>query len=131
MGGTVYQAEDVAGRLAAEIAKGECAVKLLTKEEGLGYGLIVTQLANRDPKPEMHDAADDVYYVLEGQGTLYLGGEMQGVQETSPGEYIGESVDNPAPHELGPGDVVSIPRKTVHMMGCPGGSVKYLVVKVY
>jgi len=131
MKATVWKALDVSQRLCAELAAGRFGVKLLDQSVGLGYGIIVTHLKDRKPKPEMHDNADDVFYILEGNGTLSLGGEIQQRAETSPGEHLGESLTGAQSFTVTAGDVISIPRKTPHMMGCPGGEVKYLVVKVY
>src|SRR5258705_10282237 len=36
---------------------------------------------------ELHDASDDVYYVLEGSATLVLGGKLDAPKEVDPGEW--------------------------------------------
>ena len=36
---------------------------------------------------ELHDASDDVYYVLEGGATLVLGGKLDAPKEVEPGEW--------------------------------------------
>src|ERR1700746_3789345 len=36
---------------------------------------------------ELHDASDDVYYVLDGTATLTLGGKLDAPKETDPGEW--------------------------------------------
>src|SRR5712675_549819 len=36
---------------------------------------------------ELHDASDDVYYVLDGGATLVLGGKLDSPKETDPGEW--------------------------------------------
>src|SRR5437588_10377181 len=36
---------------------------------------------------ELHDASDDVYYVMEGSATLVLGGKLDAAKETEPGEW--------------------------------------------
>ena len=36
---------------------------------------------------ELHDASDDVYYVLDGTATLVLGGKLDAPKETDPGEW--------------------------------------------
>ena len=127
----VFKAEHVAEQLASALAAGECAAKLVEQDEGLGYGVIVTHLKDRVPAPELHREADDVYYVLEGEGTVYLGGEIEDAEENAPGEIVGKRLIGASATTVTPGDIVSIPRCTPHMMGCPGGEVKYLVMKVY
>ena len=39
---------------------------------------------------ELHDASDDVYYVLEGAATLTLGGKLEAPREVEPGEWRGK-----------------------------------------
>src|SRR5690349_11617609 len=36
---------------------------------------------------ELHDASDDVYYVLDGTATLTLGGSLDSPKEVEPGEW--------------------------------------------
>src|SRR5437879_2743908 len=36
---------------------------------------------------ELHDASDDVYYVLDGSAKLVLGGKLDAPKETDPGEW--------------------------------------------
>ncbi|HYX42389.1 MAG TPA: hypothetical protein VE821_11860, partial [Pyrinomonadaceae bacterium] len=36
---------------------------------------------------ELHDASDDVYYVLDGSATLVLGGTLDAPHEIEPGEW--------------------------------------------
>src|SRR2546428_12019809 len=40
-----------------------------------------------DAAAELHDASDDVYYVLEGAATLILGGRLEAPREVQPGEW--------------------------------------------
>ena len=46
-----------------------------------------------DGNPEQHDAIVDVVMVQSGEGTLVLGGTMAGRRATSPGEWLGTTLD--------------------------------------
>ena len=131
MDARVIKKSEVESRLNAALAEGKAGVSMIGKDDGLGYGVVIAHLTDRAPKPESHDNADDVYHVIDGEGTIYLGGTIDGRQETSPGEWIGESLTGATETVMRAGDIVSIPRTVPHMVGCPGGSVRYLVVKVY
>src|SRR6202171_4448350 len=39
---------------------------------------------------ELHDASDDIYYVMEGGATLGLGGRLDSPKEVEPGEWRSE-----------------------------------------
>ena len=41
---------------------------------------------------EVHDASDDVYYVLEGSATLTMGGTLEAPHEVEPGEWRGPHI---------------------------------------
>src|SRR4051794_29519502 len=41
---------------------------------------------------EVHDASDDVYYVLDGSATLTLGGTLDTPKEVEPGEWRGAKI---------------------------------------
>jgi len=127
----VFQAAEVEAGVREAHAVGQSGARLIEKPAGLGYGLILTHFKDRAPKPELHQEADDIYYVISGKGTLYLGGTIEEQSERSPGELTGKAITGAQESELNPGDIVSIPRGTPHMVGCPGGELKYFVVKVF
>jgi mannose-6-phosphate isomerase-like protein (cupin superfamily) len=128
---TVFKASEVERLVAQAHAAGKSGATLVAREEGLGYGLILTHFKDRQPKPELHEAADDIYYILEGSGTLSLGGEIADRTRKSAGEWTGRTIEGAEVVEVSAGDAVSIPRGTPHMMGCPGGEMRYVVVKVW
>ena len=41
---------------------------------------------------EVHDAADDIFYVLEGSAELTLGGKLENPREATPGEWKSEKI---------------------------------------
>jgi Cupin len=87
-----------------------------------------------------HDKLTEVYYVLEGSGTLVTGGrqidgkpiapesatyrELTGPSATGTGINAGES------RRIAPGDVVIIPQGVPHWFSSIEGTIKYLVVRV-
>jgi len=127
----VWRSTDVREAVEDAHARGKSGATLVAREEQLGYGIILTHFKDRQPKPELHEAADDVYYIIEGAGTLHLGGTISDRSEKSPGEWTGRTIEGAEVIEVSAGDAVSIPRGTPHMMGCPGGELRYFVVKVW
>jgi mannose-6-phosphate isomerase-like protein (cupin superfamily) len=87
-----------------------------------------------------HNQLTEVYYVLEGTGTLVTGGvqidakpiaadstiykELTGPSSTGTGVQRGES------RRIAPGDVVIIPARVPHWFSDIDGTIKYLVIRV-
>lgn len=64
------------------------------------------------PPRHRHDDAEQVFYVLEGRGRLFLG-------------------DHDEEHPVQPGDVVLIPAGAWHSIRAEGGSLRYLAVDCF
>jgi quercetin dioxygenase-like cupin family protein len=79
---------------------------------------------------EIHTKFLDVFYVLEGNATITVGGKMQGQASTDPDEPRGTSIEGGETHELSPGSVVVIPAGIPHWMSKVPGTFRYFVVKV-
>ena len=80
---------------------------------------------------EVHDSADDIYYVLGGKATLALGGELIEASEISPGEWRAKTVSGGNNFEIKKGDVVFVPRGTVHQRTVTGKGFSMILVKVF
>jgi len=63
---------------------------------------------------ESHDASDDVYYVLEGEAKLTLGGKLELPREISPGEWRAKSIVGGKVFIIKKGDLIVVPRGTPH-----------------
>lgn len=63
---------------------------------------------------ESHDASDDVYYVLEGEAKLTLGGKLELPREISPGEWRAKSITGGKVFIIKKGDLIVVPRGTPH-----------------
>ncbi len=86
-----------------------------------------------------HDVAE-IYYILEGSGTLVTGGAMRDIRElpadngavthlVGPSSF-GTSAGGGVEREVGPGDVVVIPAGTFHAFSHIESRVKYLSFRV-
>src|SRR5215207_712536 len=63
---------------------------------------------------EVHDASDDIYYVLEGEASLILGGSLSEPNEISPGEWRSKTAAGGTKVSIRKGDLIVVPRGTVH-----------------
>ena len=80
---------------------------------------------------EVHDSSDDIYYVLDGKATLALGGELVGANEISPGEWRSKTVSGGNPFEVKKGDLIVVPRGTVHQRTVTGKGFSMILIKVF
>ena len=80
---------------------------------------------------EIHDASDDVYYVLEGTATLTLGGRLESPKEVEPGEWRGPRIEGGKNVEVKKGDLVVVPRGTAHMRSTVGKDFAMILIKVF
>ena len=80
---------------------------------------------------EVHDASDDIYYVLEGEATLMLGGSLIEPNEISTGEWRAKSANGGQKVTIKKGDLVVVPRGTVHQRTVSGKGFSMILIKVF
>lgn len=80
---------------------------------------------------EIHDASDDVYYVLEGTATLTLGGKLESPKEVEPGEWRGPRIEGGQNIDVKKGDLIVVPRGTPHMRSTVGKDFAMILIKVF
>lgn len=79
---------------------------------------------------EVHEHADDIFYVLEGSAVVTLGGALIDPVRTANGEWRGTGVTGGTEQQVSTGDIILIPRGTPHVRHTMGRSVALLLVKV-
>src|SRR5438067_10477577 len=80
---------------------------------------------------EVHDASDDVYYVLEGTATLTLGGKLDSPREAEPGEWRSPRIVGGQTFEIKKGDLVVVRRGTPHQRSDAGKDFSMILIKVF
>ncbi len=80
---------------------------------------------------ELHDASDDVYYVLEGSATLVLGGKLDAPKETEPGEWRSPKIIDGKTYEITKGDLIVVPQGTPHQRSTAGKDFTMILIKIY
>jgi mannose-6-phosphate isomerase-like protein (cupin superfamily) len=80
---------------------------------------------------EVHDASDDIYYVLAGEATLMLGGTLVDPNEISSGEWRSKTASGGQKVTIRKGDLVVVPRGTPHQRTVTGKGFSMIIIKVF
>jgi len=82
----------------------------------------------------VHDKIDEIYYVLEGGGTLVTGGTLVNGKEAASNPTIGPGWRGTGIQRgetrITAGDLVFIPAGTPHMFSQIDGTIRYLTYRV-
>lgn len=80
---------------------------------------------------EVHAHFDDIMIVVDGAATEVTGGTVVDAQTGADGETRGSGVAGGHPQPISKGDIIHIMAGTPHqMIVAPGGSIRYIVVKI-
>lgn len=79
---------------------------------------------------EVHQTCDDYYFMRVGTARAQIDGTVVNGKVDSPGEIRGTGVTGARSFNIGPGDMVVIPRNTAHFMDPGSNKLGYLLVKV-
>jgi mannose-6-phosphate isomerase-like protein (cupin superfamily) len=85
--------------------------------------------ANQKPSAELHEGVTDIYYVVGGSGTVYVGGEIENRRVSRPGEYLGQMAAG-KPFKLQVGDILTIPPNMAHGTVPDPGGMTYVLQKI-
>lgn len=80
---------------------------------------------------EVHDASDDIYYVLDGDATLMLGGTLSEAKEISPGEWRSKTAIGGQQIRIRKGDLIVVPRGAAHQRTVAGKGFSMILIKVF
>jgi mannose-6-phosphate isomerase-like protein (cupin superfamily) len=80
---------------------------------------------------EVHDGSDDIYYVLDGDATLMLGGALVEPNQISPGEWRSKTATGGQKVAIKKGDLIIVPRGTPHQRTVTGKGFSMILIKVF
>lgn len=81
---------------------------------------------------EVHDASDDVFYVLSGSAELTLGGRLDNPREAAPGEWKSAKIIDGKTFTIRKGDLIVVPRGTPHQrINSKGKEFSLILVKIF
>lgn len=102
---------------------------------GAAGGLETTSYLLRESgrlsEAELHDASDDYHFVLAGSAVYTLGGSLDSPREVGSGEWRSQSGTGGRSFEVKAGDMLFVPRGTLHRRDTRGRDLTLMVVKIY
>jgi mannose-6-phosphate isomerase-like protein (cupin superfamily) len=105
-------------------------IALIDYARGPNHSVLLVR-RTRPGRAEVHTALTDVWYVIDGGGTLVTGGALQNAKKTEAGEVRGSGVSDGIAHHIGKGDIIDIPAGVPHWVSrVDGKELVYLTVKV-
>ncbi len=71
----------------------------------------------------VHEREAEMFYVVEGSGTLVTGGKLKDEKRTNAENLTGSGVDGGTPRKIAKGDWVMVPEKTPHWFSEVEGTI--------
>jgi mannose-6-phosphate isomerase-like protein (cupin superfamily) len=72
------------------------------------------RVAGVNAPASIHEREAEMFYVVEGSGTLVTGGTLREEKRTNAENLSGSAIDGGTPRRLAKGDWVMVPEKTAH-----------------
>ena len=72
------------------------------------------RVAGVNAPASVHEREAEMFYVVEGSGTLVTGGRLREEKRTNAENLSGAAIDGGTPRRLAKGDWVVVPEKTAH-----------------
>jgi mannose-6-phosphate isomerase-like protein (cupin superfamily) len=91
---------------------------------------VMTSKRDQAGEVELHAKYTDVFYIVEGNATIVVGGQLVGQKSTDPDELRGTSIQGGEIRQLSAGDVIVIPAGIPHWISRVEPPFHYFVVKV-
>lgn len=112
----------------SEVGPSTFRVELTTYNPKTGGADVVRR--TKPYRAEVHKHLVDMWYVIEGEGTLVTGGSLSAATETEPDEFRGPTIVGGEERHIAKGDFVRIPAGVPHWISkIEGTEIIYLVVK--
>jgi len=78
----------------------------------------------------VHEKEAEMFYVIDGSGTLVTGGKLAGETRTNPENLSGTAIDGGSIQNVGKGDFFIVPEKTPHWFSKINGTLVLMSIHV-
>lgn len=135
--GTVITADEHAATLRQSVAN-KTVDTLMQGRDVLGGKAGVAMLYRTQPEASalIHDQATEIYYILEGSGTIVTGGTLKDPKPTdltrlgAGMSHTGERIGGES-RKVKPKDIIIVPAGTPHSFSQLDGPISYLVYRFW
>ena len=83
-----------------------------------------------DSNPNVHETEAEIFYVVEGGGTLTTGGKLRDEKRVNPTNLTGTAIDGGTPRHIAKGDFFLVPENTPHWFTKTDGTLVVMSVHV-
>ena len=83
-----------------------------------------------DSPPTIHEKDAEMIYVIEGAGTLTVGGKLVNEKRSGPTGLQGTGIEGGTPRRIAKGDYIIVPEKTAHSFTKTEGTLVIMSVHV-
>jgi mannose-6-phosphate isomerase-like protein (cupin superfamily) len=78
----------------------------------------------------IHEKEAEIFYVIEGGGTMVIGGKLQNEKRTNAENLTGSGIEGGTPRKLAKGDFLVVPENTPHWFSSLDGSITLMSLHV-
>jgi mannose-6-phosphate isomerase-like protein (cupin superfamily) len=101
---------------------------LVTQAAGLACAIVMTTEAHASAKEfEWHEGRDHIVQIIDGSTLYEVGGTPKNGRNTKPGEWLAPASDGSKSILMGKGDILVIPRGTLHKRSTEDSVTFYLI----
>jgi mannose-6-phosphate isomerase-like protein (cupin superfamily) len=83
-----------------------------------------------DTNPNVHETEAEIFYVVEGGGTLTTGGKLRDEKRLNATNLTGTAIDGGTPRRIAKGDFILVPENTPHWFTKTEGTLVVMTVHV-
>jgi len=83
-----------------------------------------------DSNPNVHETEAEIFYVVEGGGTLTTGGKLRDEKRVNATNLTGTAIDGGTPRHIAKGDFFLVPENTPHWFTKTDGTLVVMSVHV-
>jgi len=96
--------------------------------QGKNFAVVLTvETSKTGAEYEWHEGRDHVFQILEGETIYEVGGTPKGAHSIGPGEWRAPQADGTTKFTLKKGDMLVVPRGTLHKRSTAGSVTFYLI----
>jgi len=78
----------------------------------------------------VHETEAEIFYVIEGSGTMTTGGKLMNEKRTNAENLTGTGIEGGTSRNVAKGDFLIVPEKTPHWVSAINGSIVFMTLHV-